>query len=369
MLWTGLLLLLLGGWLGWFALAPVTAYVTSASARVEVVRASTPLQAPVSGRLLSSGLVLDRELAEGELVLELDAKPQQIALAEQRARVDSLSRQGAALGRELEARRRTLEDGRHAARATQDEARARSQEADVAARSSEAEVARASALQARGLIAEAEAERLRAEAQGRRAAAEAQARALARVESEQRMKEGEQWMEIAALERELARLAGETSSAEQAIQRLEYEASLRRIRAPVAGRVGEVAELQPGAYVTEGLRLGTVVPAGGMRIIAEFPAPEAVGRLRAGQTARLRLDAFPWTQYGSVPARLERVANETREGLIRVELAVEPAPGSAIPVQHGLRGTVEVAVEETTPAVLALRAAGGALKARLGSAE
>jgi membrane fusion protein (multidrug efflux system) len=130
-----------------------------------------------------------------------------------------------------------------------------------------------------------------------------------------------------------------------------------------------VANLQPGVFIEEGARLGAVVPSGELRIVADFPASDAVGRLQPGQPARLRLDAFPWTQYGSLPARVARVANEARDGRIRVELTVQPPPHSNIPLQHGLQGTAEVAVERTTPLRLALRMAGAALRARLGRAS
>ena len=40
------------------------------------------------------------------------------------------------------------------------------------------------------------------------------------------------------------------------------------------GRIGEVLALMPGAYVSEGQKLATVIPGGELLIIAEFN-PEA----------------------------------------------------------------------------------------------
>jgi multidrug efflux pump subunit AcrA (membrane-fusion protein) len=104
-----------------------------------------------------------------------------------------------------------------------------------------------------------------------------------------------------------------------------------------------------------------VVPAGKLRIVANFDPPDAVGRIQPGQSARLRLEAFPWTQFGSVPAIVANVASEIRDGRIRVELAVNPTSAPRIPLQHGLPGTVEVEVERTSPASLVLRMVGRAL--------
>jgi multidrug resistance efflux pump len=84
----------------------------------------------------------------------------------------------------------------------------------------------------------------------------------------------------------------------------------------------------------------------------------SVGRVRPGQPARLRLDGFPWTQYGTLSATVSGVGNEASEETIRVELAVESDPVSRIPLQHGQTGAVEVAVERAASAVLVLRAAG-----------
>jgi membrane fusion protein (multidrug efflux system) len=83
--------------------------------------------------------------------------------------------------------------------------------------------------------------------------------------------------------------------------------------------------------------------------------------VRPGQYARLRLEGFAWTQYGSLPARVSSVASEAQDGRVRVELAVEAGARTQIPLQHGLPGTVEVETERVSPAVLVLRAAGGML--------
>jgi|SRR6266540_2399427 len=71
-----------------------------------------------------------------------------------------------------------------------------------------------------------------------------------------------------------------------------------------------------------------------------------------------RLNGFPWTQYGTIAATVASVANEIRDGRVRVELTVHPDPTSPIPFQHGLPGAVEVAVDRVSPATLLLRLAG-----------
>jgi hypothetical protein len=52
------------------------------------------------------------------------------------------------------------------------------------------------------------------------------------------------------------------------------------------------------------------------------------------------------------------VAREIRDGRVRVEFLPDSQGDSSLLLQHGLPGSIEVEIEQTTPAVLALRAAG-----------
>jgi membrane fusion protein (multidrug efflux system) len=155
-------------------------------------------------------------------------------------------------------------------------------------------------------------------------------------------------------------LEGLRAASESTVVRRETEAERRRIRAPVSGRIGEVNAIQIGAVVREGERLASIIPQGVVRVVAEFSAP-SLGRVKPGQPARLRLDGFPWTQYGYVNATVTSVAGETRDQRVRVELAVRPAPDSRIPLQHGMPGAVEIEVERVAPLALLARSLGQTL--------
>jgi membrane fusion protein (multidrug efflux system) len=109
--------------------------------------------------------------------------------------------------------------------------------------------------------------------------------------------------------------------------------------------------------------MGAIVPPGAAHAVAWFPVA-AAGRLRAGQPARLRLDGFPWIQYGTLAATVARVAKEPTGGNLRAELTLAAAPSSPIPLEHGLPGSVEVAIDQVSPAVLFLRATGRLLRGR-----
>jgi membrane fusion protein (multidrug efflux system) len=105
--------------------------------------------------------------------------------------------------------------------------------------------------------------------------------------------------------------------------------------------------------------LGAIIPAGTLKVVAQFDPAAALGRVHEGQRARVRLDGFPWAQFGTVNATVATVANEVRDGTVRVDLTLLAGP--PVPLQHGLPGKVEVEIEKISPAALLLRVAGQSL--------
>lgn len=97
---------------------------------------------------------------------------------------------------------------------------------------------------------------------------------------------------------------------------------------------------------------------GEVHVVAELAPEDALGRIWPGQPGRLRLAAFPWTEYGTVPVEVTAIDGEPRDGKVRIELAVRPGYDARISLGHGLPGTVEIEVERLSPAALVLRAAG-----------
>jgi membrane fusion protein (multidrug efflux system) len=238
-----------------------------------------------------------------------------------------------------------------------DEARARFAEADALATLAVQDAARLTALHQRRLVSDRDLAEADVEARRRRSAAESLRLVVSRLESEQHSREAERDVTRKRLLGDISRLEGERTTASATVGRIEFEAERRLVRAPVGGRIGEAQVLRPGAYVRAGETLGAIVPDGVLRIVAEFP-PSALGRVRPGQPAKLRLRGFPWAEYGVVHAVVTAVAGEIRDGHVRVELGVSAQNAARVPLQHGLPGTVEVEVEQVTPALLVFRAAG-----------
>jgi multidrug resistance efflux pump len=349
---------LLGAWVAWFLGAQVVLYAVSEAARLEMSQAAHPVEAPVAGRVVATHLVLGREVRGGDVLVELDATAQHLQREEELARIRALASQLAALHTTIAAEEQALREARHAGHIALDEARARHREAEVAARTAEEEAELFVRLQTRNLSSQLDLLRSRAEAQKRRAAVDTRRLAVSRLQSDHRTQESDREGRLEGLRRDVTRLAGDMTTAAAAVERLSHEIERRRLRAPTAGRLGEVAELRVGSMVREGDRLAAVVPRGDLQVVADFLPPSALGRIRPGQSARLRLEGFPWAQYGSLAATVSRVASEVRNGRVRVELSVDSDRASPIPLQHGLPGAVEVQVERVAPATLVLRVAG-----------
>ena len=358
-----LVFILLGSWGGWFTCARVTVYAFSQNARLEVDRAGHPIATSVSGRVASTHLVLGREVQSGEILIELDAKAPRLQLQEARVELVALQAQRRARQQELQAEEVARESQQHASLIALSEASARYREAQIGAQAAAEQASIFARLHRRGLVSHLERLRTQAVADEKRAAAEALHLKMGHLEQEQLTQDNDRMARLAQFRRELTQIDGAIQTAEAALERLASIIDQSRIRAPITGHLGEVADLKPGAVVQSGDVLGVVLPRSPLQVVAYFSPGVALGRIRSGQPARVRLTGFPWAQYGSLAATVARVAHETRNGAIRVELKLTEASPTDLPLQHGLPGTAEIAVERMSPSALVLQAVGKHLNA------
>lgn len=353
-----LVLALLTAWLVWFVRAPITLHAVSLTARVEAERQPHDVASPVGGQVVRIAMVLDQPVAEGDLLLEIDSGQASLLRDAQQALLDASRSTLDALQRQRIAETRQLAELRQGARVGAEEARSWLRRSQAQAREAETRAERARRLAADGVVSQAEATRTAAEAEALRAEAEASARAVDRRRSDDAVAEAEIAALLDQLEAEIAREQGRSAQAEAEIARLDDVLERHRVRSPVAGRIGDLGEVRVGSVIEAGERLATLVPDGSLRIVAEFEPAAAVGRIRTGQSATVRLDGFPWTRFGTLRATTSRVGSEPAAGRIRVELEPHPETAPDLPLHHGLPATVEVAVEQATPAGLVLRIAG-----------
>ena len=347
---------MLAAWLLWCVFARISLHETTSLARLEVDRAVFPVQSPIVGKVARSALVLGARVKAGDLLVEFDTSAERLQVEEERARLVALNAEVEASRRQIDAEARAGEQERKSSQVAAEEARASLSQAEAAARFGAEQRDRAGTLGS--FLSKEDVARIVADADQSRFAAERARAAVRRIEQDQLTREGEREVRVRGLAVALARLEGSAAALRAGVTRLENEIERRIIRAPIDGFLAEVATLRVGGVLDEAEHVASLVPAGVLLAVARFAPQAALGRIAPDQRATMRLDGFPWGEYGTLRLKVVRVASEIRDGAVRVELALDGPQPARIPLQHGLPGIVEVEVERTTPMAVILSAAG-----------
>jgi multidrug resistance efflux pump len=357
--------LLLVGWLTWALLARVTLYEVSSEARLELEGAAYPIASPVPGRIVAINLHVGDNVRKGDVLIELDSMPQQLQWNETETELRGVEPQLAGLEAQIDAQNGAAEHEAQGLSLSGQEALSRAREAEGPAHFADLDLDRKRKLYSQHLISTQDLERAESEAARLHAAGAALAMAAERMPLERAARHQDREAHLAQLAEQRSALQAKAASLRAESVRLAYEIEQRRIRAPADGQLGESSALRVGSVVDEGDRLASILPDGRLLIVANYPAPAAFGRIRAGQEATLRLEGFPWAEYGTVSGRVVRVAREARDGKVRIELALSHASTFSGHLEHGMPGTLEVAVERVSPGWLLLRTAGQGLTRQL----
>jgi hemolysin D len=116
-----------------------------------------------------------------------------------------------------------------------------------------------------------------------------------RAENAQKLSEAERQAED--LEQKLAK-------AEAAIEHL-------TLKAPIAGTVQASALTTIGQVVTSGQEVMRIVPEDAGLEIEVYVLNKDIGFVKPGQEAIVKIESFPFTQYGTIAARVTRVARDS----------------------------------------------------------
>jgi len=350
---------LVGGWVAWGSLASVAVYETTANARLEASLATSAIQSQVAGRVLESKLTVGRAVKAGDVLVQLDDRRLTLAVDEKRAAIGATEKEIVGLRSQATAESAARSEEQRVTVTAADGARANQRDAVAAAKAASMEADRIRQLRTSGLISEREYQQALTAHERSQAVADRETIVITRIDREQRAKDQERETRMRKLETEIARLQGESEKHVAEIATLRDEASRYAVRAPIDGRIGEAVILRPGSVIgTE--KIAAIIPESQIQIVANYPAA-AMGRIQVGQPARMRMEGYPWMQYGALEAVVTRVAGEVRDGGVRIELSVDGSHAPRIPLRHGLPGSLEIEVERVTPAALALRSAGRVL--------
>lgn len=353
-----LLALVAVGWGAWLFLGRVRVYAVAQSARVEVTSLAHAVQPPVAGVVSESNLSLGREVVQGDVLLVLDTTVERLQMGQEEAKMQGLRRAIEALQRQLQAEADATQAQVQAAQVAAQVARARGQVARTLSEEARREDQMVQELRTNALATGIEA--LKSASEVRRQQAEAAAASLEarRVAATGTIEMKDRIVRQLTVEHTLSTLQTDLDMSQATLLRWQNDIARRTIRAAVSGTVADLVPVSPGTSLTEGQKIAVIVPRSSYRVVARFAPAEAVGRVLPNQPATVRLDAFPWTEYGALSARVHQVAHEPQDGLVRVELELSPSEQSPIVLGHGLTGSVEIGLEQTAPWRLLLRAAG-----------
>ncbi|MEM9291041.1 MAG: HlyD family efflux transporter periplasmic adaptor subunit [Acidobacteriota bacterium] len=360
--------LLLALWGAWLFFAEVPLVEASESGRLEVSQRVHRIESPIEGKLLSVKVVLRQAVQEGDVLVSLNSEEEEEHLAEAQSKLQALLAREEAVQAELGIEEELAQRQSVANVEALKEARLKFRQESISSSFAALEVEKSEALQEAGLISEVDWLRLQGEAQRHQAMADSAEQGILTLEAEQRSSESESLKRQNQLEQELLKIREERIDLRFQLDHLQHTMEDRQLRTPVDGIVGSITELRSGAFLEVGDAVAEIVPDGEVTVSATFK-PTALGRVRPGQPATLRLDAYPWPQHGTVPLVVDRLATEPDEGTIRVELSpttLTSEGGSsneeslpALPLEHGLTGSIEIEVDRLSPLQWLLRAAGG----------
>jgi hemolysin D len=354
------------GLIAWIVGARVPLLKVSTQGRIEPHNAVHRIEPPEAGRVVRSMLELDKEVGEGDMLIELDSREERLQLAQSEATSAALAHDLTFLKGQIDNKQEELGESSRADEASLGEAKAKPQEL-ISLRLLAQERERLAKESPSGALSDLEKLERRTEADELEHKIQTQSLGIVRLQREQTVRREELTAQLLQLRRERSKSEGQLNELKAAIDRLGYQIEKKNVRAAASGRLVDVVELAAGDYITQGQRLGTILASGPshIRVRARFPK-ETVGIIRPGQKAQLKLDGYPWSIYGTVPAQVSSVGTEpgiaaTPEaipGTVRVELEIQPPSDPRIVLQHGLTATVEIEVRRVSPVALLMRSIG-----------
>jgi len=348
-------LVLLIGWIVWALAGRVSIVAVSKRARFESRQAVRQIAIPISGRITNINIALGQSVRRGDVLVDLDASDARIRRQKAIADIDHLQRRIEAFNAQIVATRELATAQTNAAAAKLRQARESRIEAAHLAEIESSKADRLGRLGQQGLVPPSDA----AEARSRADAERAKGRGLAAAEEEVAKEQAEAVStaeaKVRALDSDRIELQAQLAADQSAVQQADVDIERLRIRAPADGRIGNSAELRPGAWVVEGTVIASIVPTEPMEVAAWFGLDD-MPLLRTGQHAWIWLDALGRGGRRRFAATVTGIERDPSSGNdFRVTLRLAKLPPS---VDQGFPAAVTIEVQHLSPIDALLRAAG-----------
>lgn len=109
---------------------------------------------------------------------------------------------------------------------------------------------------------------------------------------------------------ELTEAEQQAASLQAEVAKTENKSRLMRLTAPVAGTVQQLAIHTEGGVVTPAQPLMVVVPNDYSAEVEAVLENKDVGFVKPGQRAEIKIETFPFTRYGTIPAEVSFISND-----------------------------------------------------------
>ncbi len=127
------------------------------------------------------------------------------------------------------------------------------------------------------------------------------------------------------------------------------------LRSPVNGVVTFTKYWQGNQNIQTGEALLTVVPGGATHITGKvYLPPQGAGKVKTGQTVNVKLDNFPYMEYGMVRVQVKNIAlvpivqQDERRYVLEVDFPqdLQTNYGKTLPFSQEMQGTAEIITED-----------------------
>lgn len=154
---------------------------------------------------------------------------------------------------------------------------------------------------------------------------------------------------------QLVKLQNETERVQQQLIKAKDHARQQTLRSPVNGIVQQLSVHTKGGVVQPAQQLMVVVPDNASREAEVMVLNKDIGFIKAGQSAELKIDAFPYTRYGTVHGIVTSVSHDAvkdeKLGMIfpakiKLDSVTMDIDGKKIQLQAGMSTTADIRTGE-----------------------
>jgi hemolysin D len=160
---------------------------------------------------------------------------------------------------------------------------------------------------------------------------------------------------IADNQNRLAEALRKADEARQALVKATARLARTKLYAPIGGVVQQTAVTTVGQVVTTGQQLAVITPVGGKLQVEALVPNLDIGFVKPGQPAVIKVDAFPFTRFGVLHGKVEKIASaaisehEAKRALANATASanVDQAPPTAPGQPESFVFPITVALDET----------------------